>query len=207
MTTCAFGPLTLDYDERVLTPRPWTLLQSEWAAELAADAWPGPLLELCAGAGHIGLAAAVLSGRPLVQVELDPVAAGFAADNAAAAGVADRVEIRNERLQAALRPDERFAVIVADPPYLPTSQVTRWPEDPVLAIDGGVDGLDVVADCLLVAGRHVDLDGAVLLQVAGDVQVHAVTGLLLDGPDYGLRVADVRRHDPERAVMLLRPIG
>ena len=81
-----FGPLVVRYDERVLTPRPWTLMQSLWAAELAAQATAGPILELCAGAGQIGLAAAALTGRALVQVEADPVAADYARTNAAAAG-------------------------------------------------------------------------------------------------------------------------
>src|SRR4051794_32540122 len=60
--SCAFGPIMVDYDARVLTPRDWTLGQSEWAAELARGFdVAGRMLELCAGAGHIGLAAAVLA--------------------------------------------------------------------------------------------------------------------------------------------------
>jgi hypothetical protein len=55
--SCSFGPLLIHYDEPVLTPRPWTLLQSYRAAEICADAEPGSLLELCAGVGHIGLVA------------------------------------------------------------------------------------------------------------------------------------------------------
>ena len=78
----------------MLDARAWTLLQSEWAAALAAQAEPGPMLELCAGAGHIGLAAAVLAGRDLVQVEADEVAAGYAVRNAARAGWAARTQVR-----------------------------------------------------------------------------------------------------------------
>src|SRR3954469_24100057 len=61
-----FGPIKVAYDDRVLQPRLWTLAQSEWAAELAPSGPPGPLLEFGCGAAHIGLAPAVLSGRPLV---------------------------------------------------------------------------------------------------------------------------------------------
>ena len=53
----AFGPITVEADASVLTPRPWTLVQSAWAAELSPGAPAGPILELCCGAGHIGLAA------------------------------------------------------------------------------------------------------------------------------------------------------
>jgi methylase of polypeptide subunit release factors len=201
--TCAFGPLTVSYDDRVLTPRSWTLAQSRWAAELAADAPPGPILELCAGAGHIGLAAAVLADRDLVQVEADPVAARFALGNAERAGRADRVEVRQARMEIALEPDERFGLIVADPPYLLSDDVARWPEDPQVAIDGGSDGLDLIKQCLAVAVEHLTADGLLLLQVAGPAQDARVRDLLAASPAASLEHRDTRVVDDERAVMLI----
>lgn len=201
--TSAFGPLVVEYDDRVLVPRPWTLLQSRWAADLAAALPPGPVLELCAGAGHIGLAAAVLADRNLVQVEADPVAAGYAAANAARAGRSALVEVRVEPLQTAVRPDERFPLILADPPYLPTAEVAAWPEDPVAAIDGGADGLRLVVDCLAVAGAHLADGGEALLQVAGPAQDALVARLLAATPDLGLRRREVRVVDEARAVVRL----
>jgi methylase of polypeptide subunit release factors len=198
---CRFGPLVVEYDDRVLTPRPWTAEQSRWAAELAADAAPGPLLELCAGAGHIGLAAAVLADRELVQVESDPVAAGYAARNAARAGRSGRVQVRTARLQDALRPGERFPLVIADPPYLPSEQVARWPDDPVAAIDGGADGLDVVRACLAVAGDHLPAGGPLLLQVAGPRQAAEVARSAARFRHESLRIID-----DERAIALLRRI-
>src|SRR3954463_7912562 len=174
---CTFGPLVVEYDARVLAPRPWTLVQSEWAAALCLDVGPGPLLEPWAGAGQIGLAAAVLADRDLVQVEADPVAAGYARRNARRAGWGDRVEVRTERLEEALRPGELFPLILADPPYLPTADTERWPEDPRTAIDGGPDGLAVTRACLVVAAAHLSRDGRLLLQVAGPDQAGRVDEL------------------------------
>ncbi|NLE98960.1 MAG: methyltransferase, partial [Propionibacterium sp.] len=74
MPVVDFDPLQIEYDERVLAPRPWTRMQSEWAAEIALRAPDGPVLELCSGAGHIGLEAARLSGRALVCVDQNPAA-------------------------------------------------------------------------------------------------------------------------------------
>lgn len=203
---CRFGPLDIAYDRRVLVPRAWTLEQSRWAAELSAEAAPGPLLELCAGVGQIGLAAAVLAGRDLVQVELDPVAAAYAVANAARAGWADRVQVRVRRLQHAVGPDERFAVVIADPPYLRTGEMDRFPADPRLAIDGGADGLDVVRDCLDVAARHLVEGGALVLQVAGPGQADEVEALAAASPR-ALVPAGRRVVDHERAVLLLRHPG
>ena len=40
--TCEFGPLTVEYDDQVLAPRPWTLLQSARAADELAPCAGGP---------------------------------------------------------------------------------------------------------------------------------------------------------------------
>ena len=49
--TCDFEGLAIAYDERVLEPRPWTALQSRWAAELVGEASDARLLELKSPAG------------------------------------------------------------------------------------------------------------------------------------------------------------
>src|SRR5690349_21635247 len=106
MSTLPFGDLTIRFDDRVLRPREWTTAQSRWAAELLPDLADGPVLELCSGAGQIGLLAVTGSERRLVCVDLSPVAASFAAENAAAAGLADRVEQRTGPMDQVLADDE-----------------------------------------------------------------------------------------------------
>jgi release factor glutamine methyltransferase len=199
---CRFGPITVEYDERVLAPRAWTLAQSRWAAELGRERGAdGRILELCAGAGQIGLAAAVLARCDLVQVEADPVAAEYAAANARRASWADRVEVRVARMEEAIRTGERFALVIADPPYLTRTATARWPEDPILAIDGGDDGLALIRLCLQIAAEHLDRAGTLLLQTAGPAQAAQVARLLRATPDWSLRAAQLRVVDPERAIL------
>lgn len=185
--TIDFRGLQISYDDRVLAPRPWTAAQSEWAADLIRTAPPGPVLELCSGAGHIGLLAVHLAPRSLVCVDADPVACDYLRQNAAAAGVP--VDVREGPMDAVLGADERFAVVIADPPWVPTSGVAEFPEDPILAIDGGDDGLDLVRSCLAVVAGHLLPQGSAVLQ-AGPDQADAVTALVEDHPD--LRVAETR---------------
>jgi methylase of polypeptide subunit release factors len=161
--TVRFGPVTIAHDDDVLEPRPWTLAQSAWAIDLAAEVPAGPILELCAGVGHIGLVVARATGRGLVQVEASAHAAGLAARNAATNGIDS--DVRTGDLDAALRAGERFPLVLADPPYVPSDRTEQHPEDPRSAIDGGDDGLDVARRCLAVAGAHLAPDGAVLLQL------------------------------------------
>lgn len=187
MTYVDFDGLKIEYDERVLEPRPWTAIQSRWAADLIREAPPGPVLELCAGAGHIGLLAVSRSPRRLVAVDADPVACEFARRNAAAAGI--RVEVREGRMDEVLEPDEQFAVVIADPPWVPSAGVASYPDDPVSAIDGGVDGTELVRTCLDVMRRHLVIGGSALLQV-GPGQAPEVCELLTDDPE--LRVVSTR---------------
>lgn len=191
--------LPISFDAQVLRPRPWTAAQGRWAAELARQAPSGAILELFAGAGHIGLVAARRSGRRLVQVDADGHAVRLARANATAVGVTD-VEVRHATLEDGVRAGERFPVVIADPPYLPTSEVSRFPDDPRLAVDGGADGLDVVGRLLETLPRVLGRNGAGLLQLRGPGQVAVVRSRL----PAELSAPEARHYGPERSVLLVR---
>ena len=150
-----FGELDVSFDDRILRPRQWTLAQATWAAQLLADKPNGRVLELCSGAGHIGLSLALLVRHDLVLVDIDPNACSHAAVNARAAGLWHRVELRNLSLGAAVNPGESFTLILADPPWVCSNDTGRFPLDPLLAIDGGVDGMSVALQCLGVIDKHL----------------------------------------------------
>lgn len=191
-----FGDLQITWDRRVLQPRLWTTAQSHWAAALAPQCPDGPILELFCGAGQIGLLAASLTGRTLVQVDQDPVAASYARSNAAAAGLTSDVRVGS--VADTLRPDEQFGLVIIDPPWVATADVERFPDDPVLAIDGGFDGSDQVVLGLGVALRHLRPEGHVVVQVGDSGQVELVRALLggLGGGQLPWAVLEVRDYSP-----------
>jgi methylase of polypeptide subunit release factors len=196
-----FDGLTIGFDERVLRPRPWTAEQSRWAASLLSELPAGPVLELCAGAGQIGLAAVARTDRRLLCVEADPVAAGHAVDNARSTGLSQRVEVRQERMASALRPGEVFSLVIADPPWVRRDDTSRFPEDPLTAIDGGADGLDVARQCLVVIGRHLAPGGAALLQLGSTQQVAALDREVQAAR---LAVSEIRTYDGGTVARLQR---
>lgn len=196
-----FEGLRIEYDERVLEPRPWTARQSHWAAELIRAAPPGPVLEVCSGAGHIGLLAVTLAPRSLVCVDADPTACAYLRRNAAHAGI--RVDVREGRMDEVLEADERFAVVIADPPWVTSDEVGRYPEDPLTAIDGGADGLDLVRSCLAVIDGHLVDGGHALLQTGPD-QPAAVTALVAAYD--ALSVAEVREEERGALVRIDRAL-
>ena len=199
-----FGTLTIAYDRRVLEPREWTAAQSEWVAELAVHAPGGTMLELCAGAGHIGILAAAISGRRLVCVDANAVACDYARANALAAGLADRVEVREGLLETALRDDELFPLVIADPPWVPRDLTWHYPEDPTSAIDGGADGLDVARACLTVVADHLVPGGVAVLQLGTSAQAETL-GRETAFSSGHLMMSEVRQHVRGVLVRIDRP--
>jgi release factor glutamine methyltransferase len=193
-----FGGLQIAFDDRVLRPRAWTTAQSRWAAALLPHLPPGDVLELCSGAGQIGLLAVAESQRRLVCVDVNPVAAAYTLRNAESAGLAARVSMREGLIGAVLDPDERYPMVIADPPWVPRADTGRFPEDPLLAIDGGDDGMSVVSECLTAIERHLAPAGVALLQLGTPAQVGAVASRL-EGTE--LVPGEVREYG-ERGVLL-----
>lgn len=192
-----FDGIGILHDHRVLEPRSWTESQSRWAAEIAGDLPDGPILELCCGAGQIGLAAARRSARSVVLLDANPTACGFARSNASANHLAAATSVICSRLDD-WDPGERagtYPLVIADPPYLRSREVERFPADPVSAIDGGPDGLDVVRSVLDTATTALHPQGSVVLQLATDEQADAVATL-------APHLAEVARRDQGNGVLV-----
>lgn len=166
----------------VLVPRPETELVVERALALAgARDRPLRILDLGTGSGAIAVAlAGELPAAQVTAVDVSPAAVQVAERNAAAAGVAARVRVIVSDWTAALDPDDRFDIVVSNPPYIPTAEIAGLtPEvqhDPGLALDGGVDGLDAFRRLVGEAARVVLPGGALLCEV-GAGQAPAVAAL------------------------------
>jgi len=171
----------------------------------SANSRSEPIQVTCStvGSAPYGSNAVTLAPRRLVCVDADPVACSFLRRNAAMAEM--RVEVREGPMDEVLYSDEQFAVIIADPPWVPTDDVTRYPEDPVLAINGGPDGLDLVRGCLAVIDQHLAVAGSALIQVGPDDQADRLADLLA-GHD-SLTVVEVREFERGALVRVDRAAG
>jgi release factor glutamine methyltransferase len=109
------------------------------------------------------------------------------------------VEIRPGDLDQAVHPGEQFAIIVADPPYVPTHEVGSF-DDPVVAIDGGADGLDTAWRCMELAGEHLAPGGLLSIQLRGRVQADLLRDAYLGSSGPVLEPEEVRDWGTDRAV-------
>lgn len=126
----------------------------------------GVLIDLCAGVGAV--AAWVARQRPdasVVAAELDPVAAGYARTNLPTGSVL--VGDLFDPLPPALR--GRVDVLAANAPYVPSAEVALMPpeardHEPLLALDGGPDGVDLHRRIVAGAGEWLSPTGLLLVE-------------------------------------------
>lgn len=147
---CEFMGLNFKVDGRVLVPRPETelLVENVLAAAQQKGAKPIRILDLGTGSGNIAISLAkLLPNSSLVAIDVSTAVLEVAYENALAHDVADRVQFINPDMRDFLvNFTGAFDIIVSNPPYIPTGQLASLPEnvkrEPVLALDGGSDGLD-----------------------------------------------------------------
>ncbi|MBO1269311.1 putative protein N(5)-glutamine methyltransferase [Arthrobacter cavernae] len=116
--------------------------------QAAALARPGAVVvDLCCGSGAVGAAlAAAVAGIELYAADVDPAAVRCARRNVVPVGGQVFEGDLYAALPATLR--GRVDVLVANAPYVPTEEVGMMPpearlHEPLVALDGGADGLDV----------------------------------------------------------------
>ncbi|MGX7829482.1 putative protein N(5)-glutamine methyltransferase [Actinokineospora sp. 24-640] len=174
--------------------------------EAVARARPGSVVvDLCCGSGAVGAAVEAALGRvSLVAADIDPVAVRCARRN-----LGDGRVFQGD-LYGAL-PDGlrgRVEVLAANAPYVPAGAIALMPpeardHEPLIALDGGGDGLDVHRR---VASGAVDwlAPGGCLLIEVGERQVAPVVGLF---GRCGLRAEVI--DDPDATVVIgtAGPVG
>ncbi len=187
-------------DDRVLVPRPETeLLVEAVLRELPKDA-PSRALDVCTGSGCI--AVTIAAERPLASVwaiDVSEGACAVARENAERHGVAGRVTVRQGDLFQPLPPDARFDVVMSNPPYVASEEIGRLSREvqrePLAALDGGPDGLDVVRRLVAGAQAHLRAGGLLALEI-GEGQGGAARELLQAGGWADVRIEkDLARLD------------
>ena len=190
----AFRTLELKVTPDVLIPRPETetLVDVALEALAAAPAEHGEPLALDVGTGSGCIALALAAEDPFVHVTAVDVSDGaveLARHNAALLGLGGRLRVLRSDLFAALPPEERFHLIVSNPPYIPASEYEVLEPnvrdyEPRLALDGGADGLDVYRRLVPEALARLRAGGTLALEV-GAGQAAAVQALFAGAAGYG----------------------
>lgn len=181
----ALGPDTLEPrpDTEVLVDVALGAARQDKLPGVAPDGTALRLLDIGTGTGAIAITLLhKLPGATGLATDLAPGAIDTARANAARHDVADRLDFV---VGSYFEPVEgKFALIVSNPPYIASAVIAGLdPEvrlhDPMLALDGGTDGLDGYRVLAAGAGDHLLPGGMLALEIGYD-QGEAVSTLLSD---------------------------
>ncbi|WP_141434064.1 putative protein N(5)-glutamine methyltransferase [Bacillus sp. 03113] len=180
-----FCGLRIAVDPGVFVPRRRTEFLVHKATHMTR---PGAVVvDLCCGSGAVGaVVAASIKGIELYATDIDPAAVKCARRNVNAAGGHVYEGDLFEPLPATLQ--GRVDVLVANAPYVPTGAIGRLPPEARIhearvALDGGVDGLDVqrrvatAAPLWLAPGGHLLVETS-KRQAPHTVEIFACNGLI-----------------------------
>jgi len=175
----------------VLIPRPETELSVEIALKLIERYNYSQVLDLCCGSGVIGLSIACINKSiGVCLTDKSKKAVALARENSVKLDLLPMVRFYTGNLFAALPSEEKFDLIVSNPPYIPHGRISRLSGEvrcePLSAIDGGEKGVKVVRRIIKQAGRFLDKNGMLIIE-HDDTQEDYMKEMCEDRKQIGLK--------------------
>ena len=170
----------------VLIPRPDTETLVEEVIKLGKEKRNPSILDLCTGSGAIAVSIAkYLPNAKVYASDISPKALEVAKINARNNEVQDKIEFINSDLFEKI--EGKFDIIVSNPPYIRTEVIKTLDEEvqkePMLALDGGKDGLDFYRKIVEEAYSHLKYDSYLCFEIGYD-QKEEVTEIVENAKVY-----------------------
>lgn len=141
------------------------------------------------GSGILAICAARSLGQARVlALDISPAALAVAGENAKALGVAERVELVESDLLAAVEPGRKFDFIVSNPPYIRSDEMPALMADvrqfePRQALEAGPRGTEVIERLIPQAAEKLLPGGWLLIEISPTIEP-AVRQLLAAEPAF-----------------------
>ena len=167
-----FMKLMFYVDENVLIPRPDTEILVEEVIKLAKSINAKKILDLCTGSGAIAVSLAkYIEGSQITATDISRKALSIAKLNATNNDVEDRITFVSSDLFQNIS-EEKYDIIVSNPPYIKRKVIKTLDKEvkkePIIALDGGNDGLDFYKKIIGNAYQHLKYKGYLCLEIGYD---------------------------------------
>ena len=164
--------------ESVLIPQPDTEILVQECLNLIHS--NNKILDLCTGSGAIGISISKLLKEKNIEVVLS--------DISKEALIVANINCKNNNVNCRLvesdlfeNIEEKFDLIVSNPPYIETNVIDNLDNEvksePIIALDGGIDGLDFYRKIAICAKDYLNINGYLCLEI-GYNQNDAVVEIL-----------------------------
>lgn len=156
----------------VLIPRPDTEVLVEEVIKLGKNKREPTILDLCTGSGAIAVSIAkYLPNCKVYASDVSKEALEIAKMNAKNNDVADKIEFIRTDLFEKME-GMKFDIIVSNPPYIKTGVIKTLDkevqEEPIIALDGGEDGLEFYKKIVEEAYPHLKYDSHLCFEIGYD---------------------------------------
>lgn len=178
-----FYGLDFKVDPRALIPRPETELLVELALDFASQREAGGnglnIVDVGTGCGAIAVALAIhMPTATITAMDLSFDAIAVARENVARHGVEDRVALLEGDLLAPVM--QAIDILVSNPPYIPLPEFPNLAREitnhePLLALDGGPDGMAVIERLIDQARDKLSPGGAMFIEIGWEQGERAMT--------------------------------
>ena len=175
-----FWSKKFEVNESTLVPRPETELMLEKLIKIYKDKKIN-ILDIGTGSGCILISLlSELKNSIGVGIDISTEALKIAKKNAKKHKINNKIFFYNKSFTEIY--DRKFDLIVSNPPYLLTKDIRNLQEDikrfePLIALDGGNDGLDVIKKVIYKAKNILKFDGMLALEI-GNGQFRKVSNIL-----------------------------
>ncbi len=193
--------------ENVLIPRSDTEILVEKVIEYVEKYQLKDMIDMCTGSGCIGISCAKNSNiEKVLMVDISDCAIVIANKNIDKNDARDKCIVAKSNLFEALERDRKFDIIVSNPPYIKTGDISTLDEyvkkEPIIALDGGNDGMEFYKKIVENSVNYINDGGFLMLEIGYD-ELDDVTKIISKYNEYEV-IESVKDYGGKDRVIICR---
>lgn len=199
-----FMKMNFYVNKNVLIPRQDTETLVEESIKIAKRINAKKILDLCTGSGAIAVSIAkYIDGAEVVATDISREALRVANKNATNNEVQNKITFVESNLFEKIK-NTKFDMIISNPPYIKKEEIKKLSkevqEEPIIALDGGYDGLDFYRKIVHNAYEYLKFGGYLCLEIGYD-QKDSVMQIIEDEEKYINTYSKKDLYDNDRIIV------